>query len=68
MRNVGARVLVAEDDRMQADLIRVYLERDGHRVQVVHDGQIAADSRPGEGTTITVNLPGCRFPGFPHDS
>jgi len=43
MTRMGARVLVAEDDRMQADLIRVYLERDGHRVQVVHDGRRALE-------------------------
>jgi DNA-binding response OmpR family regulator len=40
---VSARVLVAEDDRMQADLIRVYLERDGHSVRVVHDGRAALE-------------------------
>src|SRR5262245_56555419 len=36
-----ARVLVAEDDPLQADLIRVYLERDGHSVRVVGDGRSA---------------------------
>jgi len=35
---VTARILIAEDDRKQADLIRVYLERDGHSVLVVSDG------------------------------
>jgi DNA-binding response OmpR family regulator len=38
-----ARVLVAEDDPMQADLIRLYLERDGHTVRVVHDGRTALE-------------------------
>jgi DNA-binding response OmpR family regulator len=38
-----ARVLVAEDDRMQADLLRVYLERDGHSVLVVADGRAALE-------------------------
>jgi len=38
-----ARILVAEDDRKQADLIRRYLERDGHRATVVHDGRAAID-------------------------
>ncbi|WP_085997166.1 response regulator transcription factor [Nocardia pneumoniae] len=36
-----ARILVAEDDRKQADLIRRYLERAGHRATVVHDGRAA---------------------------
>jgi DNA-binding response OmpR family regulator len=40
---VGARVLVAEDDPMQADLIRLYLERDGHGVRVVHNGRDALE-------------------------
>ncbi|MBO3743914.1 response regulator transcription factor [Actinoplanes flavus] len=38
-----ARVLVAEDDAKQAKLIQVYLERDGHSVQVVGDGRSAVD-------------------------
>ncbi|WBB63804.1 response regulator transcription factor [Streptomyces sp. WMMC500] len=38
-----ARILVAEDDRRQADLIRRYLERDGHETTVVHDGRAALD-------------------------
>jgi len=40
---MSARVLVAEDDAMQADLIRLYLERDGHRVRVVADGRSALE-------------------------
>jgi DNA-binding response OmpR family regulator len=40
---VGARLLVAEDDRKQAELIRRYLERDGHSVFLVHDGRTAID-------------------------
>ncbi|MFD8720206.1 response regulator transcription factor [Streptomyces sp. NPDC059629] len=38
-----AYVLVAEDDPKQADLIRRYLEREGHEVVVVHDGRAALD-------------------------
>lgn len=38
-----ARILVAEDDPMQANLVRVYLERDGHSVLVVGDGRSALD-------------------------
>ncbi|MEZ0091934.1 response regulator transcription factor [Streptacidiphilus sp. EB129] len=33
-----ARVLVAEDDEMQAELVRRYLEREGHTAVMVHDG------------------------------
>jgi DNA-binding response OmpR family regulator len=37
------RILVAEDDRKQAQLIRRYLEREGHEATVVHDGMAAVD-------------------------
>ncbi|MBO1332320.1 response regulator transcription factor [Streptomyces sp. VRA16 Mangrove soil] len=40
---MGARILVAEDDEMQARLIRIYLEREGNEVQVVPDGRSAID-------------------------
>ncbi len=40
---MGARILVAEDDVKQAELIRLYLERDGHSVMVVHDGRTALE-------------------------
>jgi DNA-binding response OmpR family regulator len=34
----GQRVLVVEDERMVAEVVGRYLRRDGHDVQVVHDG------------------------------
>lgn len=37
------RILVAEDDPKQANLIRIYLEREGHSVQVVGDGRAALE-------------------------
>jgi DNA-binding response OmpR family regulator len=40
---MSPRILVAEDDRKQAELIRLYLERDGHTVAVVHDGRAALE-------------------------
>src|SRR6266540_6507660 len=40
---MGARILVAEDDEKQAELIRRYLEREGHATVVVHDGRAAID-------------------------
>ncbi|MFI1561610.1 response regulator transcription factor [Streptomyces sp. NPDC020490] len=38
-----AYVVLADDDPKQADLIRRYLEREGHSVGVVHDGRAALD-------------------------
>jgi len=38
---MGARVVVADDDVKQAELIRRYLTHDGHDVVVVHDGVAA---------------------------
>jgi DNA-binding response OmpR family regulator len=40
---VGAHVLVAEDDPKQAELVRRYLEHEGHAVVVVGDGRAALD-------------------------
>jgi len=40
---VSARILVAEDDPKQSQLIRIYLEREGHSVLVVSDGRAALD-------------------------
>ncbi|AWS40761.1 response regulator transcription factor [Streptosporangium sp. 'caverna'] len=39
-----AYVLVAEDDLKQAELVRRYLEREGHTVVAVHDGRSALDA------------------------
>ncbi|MFG3099052.1 response regulator transcription factor [Streptomyces sp. NPDC048182] len=41
---MSAYVLVAEDDRKQAELIRRYLENEGHTCAVVHDGGAAVES------------------------
>ncbi|MCU1387360.1 MAG: putative transcriptional regulator ycf27 [Ilumatobacteraceae bacterium] len=40
---MGARVAVAEDDPKQSELIRRYLEHEGHTVVVVADGRAAID-------------------------
>jgi DNA-binding response OmpR family regulator len=40
---VSARILVAEDDPKQANLVRIYLERDGHQILVVGDGRSALE-------------------------
>jgi DNA-binding response OmpR family regulator len=58
---MGARILVAEDDPMQAQVIRGYLERDGHRVRVEHDGRRAleyARSRRPDLLILDVMMPG----------
>src|SRR5690606_31042670 len=38
---VCAHVLIAEDDANQAELVRRYLEHEGHTASVVHDGRAA---------------------------
>jgi two-component system, OmpR family, response regulator MtrA len=40
---VSTHVLVAEDNELQAEVIRRYLEQDGHSVTVVRDGKAAID-------------------------
>ena len=39
-----ARIMVAEDDPKQANLIKLYLERQGHNVVTVGDGRAALDA------------------------
>ncbi|GAA0445043.1 DNA-binding response regulator [Actinoplanes capillaceus] len=43
MRTVTARILVADDDPKHAQLIRLYLEREGHQVLTVGDGRAALE-------------------------
>ncbi|MBU6531025.1 response regulator transcription factor [Streptomyces mayonensis] len=38
-----AHVMVAEDDADQAELVRRYVEHEGHEVTLVHDGRTALD-------------------------
>jgi signal transduction histidine kinase/FixJ family two-component response regulator len=40
---MAARILVAEDDPKQAELVRRYLEREGHSVVLAADGRLAID-------------------------
>lgn len=40
---MAGRILVAEDDPKQANLVRLYLEREGHIVRLVGDGRAALD-------------------------
>ena len=55
-----AHVVVAEDDEKQAELVRRYLEREGHTVVVVHDGRAALDEirrRPPDLLVLDVMMP-----------
>ncbi|MEU7990162.1 response regulator transcription factor [Streptosporangium canum] len=49
-----AYMLVAEDDVKQAELVRRYLEREGHSVLVVHDGRAAIDEARGREPDLVV--------------
>ncbi|MET3422853.1 DNA-binding response OmpR family regulator [Actinoplanes tereljensis] len=49
-----AHVLVAEDDAKQAELVRRYLEHDGHSVTVVGDGRAALDEWRRSGPDLLV--------------
>ncbi|TDE18937.1 response regulator transcription factor [Actinomadura sp. 6K520] len=56
-----ADVLVAEDDVKQAELLRRYLQWEGHRVVVVHDGRAALDearARRPDLVVLDVMMPG----------
>ena len=55
-----AQVVVAEDDAKQADLVRRYLEHEGHDVVVVHDGPTALAElrhRPPDLLILDVMMP-----------
>ncbi|WP_067498381.1 response regulator transcription factor [Actinoplanes sp. TFC3] len=56
-----AHVLVAEDDRRQAELLRQYLRAEGHEVVVVHDGHSALSTarlQPPDLLILDVMMPG----------
>lgn len=53
-------ILVAEDDPKQAELIRLYLERDGYEVTVASDGRAVLDAirqQPPELLVLDVMMP-----------
>ena len=56
-----AHLLIAEDDRGQAEVLRRFLAADGHDVAVVHDGKAALDQarrRPPDLLVLDVSMPG----------
>jgi two-component system, OmpR family, response regulator ResD len=56
----GTHVLVVEDDPAVRDVVRRYLERDGHRVTLAYDGEAAlrAADRSVDLVVLDVMLPG----------
>ena len=51
---MGARILVVEDEPRLRELLRLYLEREGHTVTDVGDGQAALDAFDAAGADLVV--------------
>src|SRR5689334_3900982 len=51
---MNRKILVVDDDKKTADLIRLYLERDGYRVLLAHDGRAALDLARQRGPDLIV--------------
>ena len=63
-----ARILVVEDEPRLGELLRLYLERDGHAVTVVTDGRAAIaafDAEPVDLVVLDLMLPGRQRRGGP---
>ena len=61
MCRVSTRVLVAEDNELQAEVVRRYLEQDGHAVTVVRNGRAAIEEvrrRMPDLVILDVMMPG----------
>jgi DNA-binding response OmpR family regulator len=59
--SVTSRVLLVEDEPALAELARLYLERDGHRVDVVGDSEAALAAvarRDHDLVLLDIGLPG----------
>lgn len=64
-RPVCAAILLAEDDRNQAELLRRYLMAGGHQVTVAHDGQATLDlARSGRPDLIVLDVMMPRLDGL----
>ena len=59
-----ARILVVEDEVAIADAIRFGLANEGYRVDVLHDGQAAADADHGAIDLVLLDLNLPRVPGY----
>lgn len=58
---MSQRILIVEDDRKAAELVRLYLEREGHQVMVAHDGRLGLDlarTRQPDLIVLDLMLPG----------
>ncbi|HEY8818938.1 MAG TPA: response regulator, partial [Candidatus Limnocylindrales bacterium] len=56
-----ARILVVEDEPRLGEILRLYLEREGHHVTVVTDGRAAiaaVDADPVDLVVLDLMLPG----------
>ena len=61
MASASKRVLIVEDDHKTAGIVRMYLERDGYQVTLVHDGKQgleAARAQPPDLVILDLLLPG----------
>lgn len=58
---MGARIVIAEDDQKQADVLRLYLEREGHVVILTNNGRDALEQirrRDPDLAILDVMMPG----------
>lgn len=58
---MSQRILIVEDDPKAAELVRLYLEREGHQVMVAHDGRLGLDlarTRQPDLIVLDLMLPG----------
>ena len=60
----AARILVVEDEVAIADAIRFGLVNEGYRVEVLHDGQAAADAEHDAFDLVLLDLNLPRVPGY----
>src|SRR5918992_6257829 len=50
----AARILIIEDEPQLRGLLRLYLERDGHRVTEAGDGRTALDAYDADGADLVI--------------
>ena len=67
---MNRKILVVDDDKKTAELIRLYLEQDGYRVLLAHDGraalELAPPARPRPDRARPDAAPGGRAGRVPH--